>query len=239
MLEFKDLLKWYSRRNPICYSLGRSYNIGNDSLKDVYCMKWDCSFCRPILKYIYFIEVLKNVYSFKLYNHFVITFPGKSFRDKYSWDESFKNMSYAWNKFKKIVEYHYGPFDYIQFPRSQKTGYCHYHTLINKNISWYFLNKKRKLSELGYVSIQKNKNTADYLTSDYWKDNEWCIPSSYRHFRSSRSIKLNNFSKNICHYFPSRIKLDDINFYIKSMYNPGFIDFDYCFDKWFNENLIK
>jgi len=123
--------------------------------------------------------------------HFIITFGGKEFRAKYTYKESYAIMSNYWHKYSKVIEYHKGKFDYIQFPRAQQDGYCHLHTIIPNYISWKFLDEKRKLyPEMGYVRINKNVDLAQYLHKDFFKDNEYYLPKGVRHYNSSRALKL-------------------------------------------------
>jgi len=124
-----------------------------------------------------------------------MTFGGSEFRDLYTPEQSYPIMAKIWNKFKQVIEYHKGKFDYIILPRAQKDGYCHYHTLLPKNISWYFLNEKRKLyPEMGFLRINRNVDIAEYLHGDFFKDSEYYLPHGCRHYSSSRGIKFNKYS---------------------------------------------
>jgi len=124
-----------------------------------------------------------------------MTFGGKEFREKYNFTETYKIMSRIWNKYKMVIEYHKGKFDYIILPRAQQDGVCHFHCILPKWISWRFLDKKRKLyPEMGYVRINKNVDLADYLHNDFFKDHEYWIPEGVRHYSSSRGLKFNKFT---------------------------------------------
>ena len=194
--DFEAVKDHYSRKNKLCENrLGKYYDFKYNRIYDVGCGKWDCRKCRPRLKFDLYLDILINTYSFELDKHFVITFKGKDFRDKISWSDSYRFMNDNWVKFRKCIEYHKGFFDYILLPRSQRSGYCHFHILLNKRISWNFLNKARKNYDFGYLSIQKNKEVAEYLHGDFFKDSEYMIPKNIRHYRSSRSIKLLQYKK--------------------------------------------
>lgn len=193
--SFKSYVKLYKSKNPMCGRLGKLYVHNNNELVDIGCNQYDCAICRPIKKYLLFVEILKNVYSFNLQKHFIITFVGKNHRKQYSWIDSYKVMNYEWTKFRLVLNRRFGKVSYILLPRAQKSGYCHFHILTNKFMSWHFLNEKRKRYKFGFLSIQKNKNVAEYLNQDYFKDHEWIIPPGIRHYRSSRNIKLNNSCK--------------------------------------------
>jgi hypothetical protein len=193
-LDYEDFRDFFYRRNPECRNtIGKLYNSVTGEIKDLRCKKYSCPSCRAVKQQIVYLETLRNVYNFDLQRHFVITFEGKKFRDKYTWIESYKYMAKFWDLYRKVIEYHYGKIDYILFARAQKSGYCHYHILLNKSVPWGFLNEKRKKYGLGFVSIQKNKDVAEYLHTDYWHDTEWIIPGNVRHYRTSRGIILNNF----------------------------------------------
>lgn len=42
---------------------------------------------------------------------------------------------------------------------------------------------------MGFVSIQKNNNIAEYLTNDFWKDHEYYIPYGLKHFTGSEQVR--------------------------------------------------
>jgi hypothetical protein len=114
-------------------------------------------------------------------------------------------MPKSWKKYKQVIQYKYGKFDYIMLPRSQKDGYCHYHIILNSDYipQTWLDTKRKKYSNMGYVSIQTNQTLAYYLTNDFFKDNEYVIPENKRHFYGSSEVKkyltINN-SKNIENY---------------------------------------
>lgn len=194
-MRFDELKKEYYSINEGCCKCGRIYDFRKDKLNPVFCKMWICDRCRKMLKYWLYLETVKNALIFDLDKHFIITCRGKQFRREYGYIDSFYYMSDMWRNFKKCIEYKYGGLNYILFPRSQKDGYCHYHILIDKRVSWRFLNKKRKNYGLGYVSIQRNRSVADYLHKDFFKDHEYIIPKGIRHYSSSRSIVLNTNAK--------------------------------------------
>lgn len=187
-----------------CYngSLGEIYNNRKNMVYPVACKNWSCPKCRKILKYNLFVEVFYLVYALNLDRHFIITFRGnRDYKRGYGvlseFEDSYRIMSKLWNKFKKVIEYHKGKFDYILLSRSQNDGFCHFHILLPKYISWYFLDKKRKLyDDLGYLSINKNRSVADYLHKDFFKDSEYWIPKGVKNYKSSRGIKFNKYKEN-------------------------------------------
>ena len=184
----------YSDVDSLCKrGLGKVYDYRFDKLYDVGCGRFDCARCRPRLKFNLFMEVLRWIYIYNLNKHFIITFEGKRLRDKIGWDASFMFMNKEWDKFLKMLRYHYGDITYILFPRAQQSGYCHYHIITNNWIDWKFLEEKRKNYDFGWMRIKHNKSVAEYLNRDYFKDHEWVIPKGIRHFRSSRNIKLNKY----------------------------------------------
>lgn len=208
--KFEDLEYDYYMRNYLCGSVGKIYDFRNNRLPDVGCNKWNCAYCRPFKKFNLYMEILRYVYVYNLDKHFVITFEGKKLRDKISWFDSYKFMSKEWDKLVHTIKYNYyeryckngeyAPyigenFSFIVLPRSQKSGYCHYHVLVPDEISWYYLDNIRKRYNLGYMSIKRNKSVAEYLSNDFFKDNEWVIPYQVYHYRCSRNIKINKYSE--------------------------------------------
>lgn len=236
MKRFNSLVNEYYKPYYLCGKLGHLYIEDKNKLVDIGCNRWYCNECRPILKNKLYFDILRNIYSFKLDKHFIITCEGKKFREKYTWEESFRYMNRQWPKFRKVIEYNYGPIDYIALPRSQMNGYCHYHLLINKYVDWSFLNKKRKKYNLGFVSIQKNKDAAEYLATDYWKDHEWIIPKGIRHYRSSRSIKLMDYSNSDLNkiFFDNKYKIEKIQ---RNLYDVKGIFFD--INEYYIYKMIK
>jgi hypothetical protein len=198
-MNFLDQIDNYTNsvkhRGCINGNYGKIYNFNSDTVRNLGCNNWNCLYCRPMKKYNLFLATYYLVINLDLNRHFVMTFGGSKFRNEFSWEESYYIMSEIWSKFKDVIEYNYGPFDYIQFPRAQRDGYCHYHTLIPMYIPFSFLEKKRKelYPELGYLRIMKNVDVAQYLHRDFYKDPEYYIADGYKHFRTSRGIELKSF----------------------------------------------
>jgi len=195
-VDYQDFKQSYEKRYYLCGRLGAYFDPLDGLIKPHVCNNWECSICRPKKKYILLLEIIKNVYNFDLQKHFIITFGGKQLRDQVSWDGSYIFMNKQWHKFINVINRKYGKLIYILFPRAQGDGYCHYHILLQKYIPWKFLNEKRKNYDLGFVSIQRNKDVAEYLSTDYFKDDEWKIPFNVRRFRTSREIVLRNYCNN-------------------------------------------
>lgn len=239
-MNFNQVKDSNNRKYPLCGKLGRVYIPEKNILIDVKCGMWECVICRKNLQRQLFIEIQRNVYAFDLQKHFIITFEGKEYRDKYSIEDSYKFMPIAWHKLLNVINYHYGKIIYILLPRAQKSGYCHYHILTNKYIDWDFLNKKRKKYGLGYVSINKNKDVAEYLANDYYKDHEWMIPKGIRHYRCSREIKLMNYKNNKSNkFFTYKVKMDEIEKLLLNEYNTIYDDTPYYIQKLINKITEK
>lgn len=237
-MTFKELKKIYKSINPKCNGrLGKVFVLGS-GLYDIPCQKWNCKKCRPHKKFEIYLDILRYVYIYHLQRHFVITFAGKKVRDLCSWEESYKFMAKQWIKFRKCIEYKYGKLTYILLARAQESGYCHYHILTNKYLDWYFLNKKRKNYGLGYVSIQKNKDVAEYLNTDFFKEHEWFIPLNIRHFRCSRDIKLTYNAKDSNKLvFNNKVSKDEIKKQIYYSFQEVYDMNDYYEYKMINNNL--
>ena len=228
-MEFVDLKRYYNSVPSMC-GFGLVYDVSTDSLFDYACMKWHCPHCRSILKYRYYIEILKYVYTMELDRHCIITCDRKNVD---SWDASFVYMNKKWVNLRLDLVRNYPELQYILMPRSQKSGYCHYHILFNKYVSWYYISKMCRKLGLGYASIQRNKSVADYLALDYWKDNEWVIPKNIRHIRSSRDIKLKNFVKHKCKLYDGYTDIDWIKLDLRNRFgvDSDFVFDDYCISK--------
>lgn len=238
-MGLKEIKGLYKGRYHLCGKLGRVYFTDSDELFDIKCRKWYCEECLNFLKYMLYFEIVKNVYMFNLQKHFIITFSGKEYRELYTPEESYAFMSKQWNRFRNVINYHYGKIIYILLPRSQKSGYCHYHIITDKYLDWKFLNEKRKKYNLGFVSIQKNKDVAEYLNTDFFKKHEWYIPSNIKHYRCSREIKINDYQKNNNKvYFTNRFNMAQIKKYMFINYGIE-INLDSYFEKKLIEKLIN
>jgi hypothetical protein len=223
-LPYDEFKKIYSGKYPLCGKLGYTYDKKENFMQRRHCNKWECSICRPALKHQLYIEILKNVYNFDLQKHFVLTFGGKEQREKYTWWESYYYMNKQWNLFLKTIKRKYGRISFILFPRAHKDGYCHYHILTNKYMSWNWLNKKRKKYNLGFSSIQENKSIAEYMNNDFFKANEWFIPLGIKRFRTSRDIILRNwvnggleYAKNTLYFRYAKQIPDWLDSYLEEM----------------------
>lgn len=195
--EYDEFKKTYKNPYYLCGKLGHYYNNNSETVNYVKCQSWTCNVCRRARQYNLYLEILKNVYSFDLQKHFIITFGGKEIREKISWYDSYRFMNKQWDKFLKTIKRKYGDLSYILLPRAQKDGYCHFHIITNKWLDWEWLNEKRKKYNLGFVSIQKNKDVAEYMKNDYWKKTEWYIPLDIKRYRTSRDIVLRNWKSSI------------------------------------------
>lgn len=218
-MEFEHLVDYYNTKDYVCGKLGKIYDYRYDKLYRVGCGKWHCPVCRRRKKYELFFEVLRSVYNYDLFYHFIITFEGRKLRSTVSWSDSYKFMNLTWPKFRKAIDYEFGKISYIVMPRSQRTGYCHYHLLVDREIDFEFLDKKRKSYDLGFVWIHKNQDIAEYLNKDFFKDQEWVIPVNIRHFRKSQNIKFNKFKLEDSIYFTQKCSIDVIEDTIFNRYS--------------------
>ena len=98
-----------------------------------------------------------------------------------------------WNKLRNALNYKYPDLSYILLPRAQGDGYCHYHILLNQYIQKNYIKEKLEKYDMGFFRIKQNKNVAEYLCMDYFKDSEYYLPERIRHHCSSRNIKLKNY----------------------------------------------
>ncbi|HEY0090432.1 MAG TPA: hypothetical protein VGB37_16400 [Candidatus Lokiarchaeia archaeon] len=235
-MNYQELKNLYNKKSVHCGNIGKIVLEGDNQIIDLKCNKWHCKECRPQKKFELYLDILRYVYIYDLQKHFIITSEGKKYRKDKIYEESYKFMSKQWIKYLKVIQTRVGKIIYILLARAQKDGYCHYHIITNKYIDWSFLNKKRKKYGLGFVSIQKNKDVAEYLNTDYFKENEWIIPLNVKHFRSSMEIKINNKEKQLKKYFKPQIKDKEI---VKIMSKNYGIEIDleeYYINKYIKNN---
>lgn len=189
-IPFAEIQESYSTQNYYCNSK-KTYNKRQHRIKSIPCNQFSCRRCRPSLKNQLFYNIINTICIFGFDKHLILTSQGENYRNNTTWTQSFNDMPKSWNKYKQVIQYKYGKFDYILLPRSQKDGFCHYHIILNsKYIPHSFLDKKRKkYSNMGYVSIQTNQTLYNYLTNDFYKDHEYIIPENKRHFYGSNEVK--------------------------------------------------
>lgn len=187
---FDDWRDFYNRKDFICGHLGRVYNFRYDYVSDNSCNKWNCAKCRRYKKWIYYLQVMEQVFKFGLFYHLVITFKGSNYRSRINWIDSYKFMSNSWSKLRYRIYRRYGKINFILNFRSQKSGYCHLHGLLSDVLDFDWLKESCEQVEMGWTRFKFNPSINDYI-NDFFKDNEWCIPIGRRHFSSSRSIKFN------------------------------------------------
>ena len=197
------------------HEIGKLINTKTGMLHYLRCKTRNCPMCYAIKRWYLYNETVKNVLIFNLQKHFIVTSPGKQFRSRHTWEQSYPIMAHNWNKFLQVIKYNLTyytkivnnrktrfkydnpkPLDYMAFPRAQQDGFCHYHILLNQYIPWDFLNEKRQKYDMGFVSIQENKDVAEYLNNDFLKESEWYIPQNVPNYSTSRSIIVNNYKPN-------------------------------------------
>jgi len=239
-MEWNELRRHYCKNNKKCGKLGKVYIPIEMKLTDIGCNKWDCNKCRSNKKFNLYLDILRYVYIYNLQNHFIITFAGKNVRNICSYEESYRFMTKQWDKFRKTIVRRYGSFTYILLPRAQKDGYCHFHILTNKYMSWEWLNKKRKKYGLGYVSIQKNKDVAEYLNTDYFTESEWFIPLGIRRYRNSKNILLNSekYETQKTVFADPKMTDEEIKSYIMALWGDHYDFNDYYEQKLISKDVI-
>lgn len=176
-----------------CYfgNIGSVYNLNKDIVHKVSCNNWSCFNCRKKLKWNLYHQIFYYVKNIDLVRHLVLTFDGKNVRDKVSFYDSYGLMMKNWNKYKKRIVYDYGDFNYILLPRSQYSGYCHLHILLDKYIRKDYLKDIAKdYYGMGWTSINADHDIADYLHKDFFNDYEYWIPKGKKHYITSRGIKF-------------------------------------------------
>jgi len=135
----------------------------------------------------------------------VLTFPGKKARQRFTYSQSYDILTHEWNKFRKLIKYHFPDFKWIRMPRAQTNpfpgnpiGYCHEHLITNsprhkitgRKLDHAFLEEKRKRYKIGYAKIRENQDVAEYLSKDFFHDEEWIIPINLRHVITDSTMIL-------------------------------------------------
>ena len=90
-------------------------------------------------------------------------------------------------------------FAYINFVRSQNhptennpIGFSHNHTGMNYNINKEWIDEicKKNKYKIGHTFITENNNFTEYLTGDFFDDEEWIIPINKKHYHTSQNLHL-------------------------------------------------
>jgi len=217
---WEELQDYYQRKRHVCSNgkRGKIYSLRKDKLTNNICNNITCAKCRPGIKRQLHQDIVRQVYQNDLDQHFVITSPGKKFRKKHNYADSFKIQEHEWNKYRFVIQYHYPDFKFIRLPRAQTNptadnpiGYAHQHIIANRpnrvihkykddkiiktiptdeTLSFDWLTENKERYQLGFVWIRENQSVADYLHKDFYHDDEWVIPTNKNHVSTSRDIIL-------------------------------------------------
>lgn len=219
-LTWKQLKDYYQSKRNYCGNgqRGRTYSLRHDKLIKLDCGSVTCGKCRPSVKKQLHEDIVRQAEQLQLNQHFIITSPGKQFRNEHTYVDSYRIQEYEWNKLNGVIQYHHPDFQYIRLPRAQTSptadnpiGFSHQHILTNRpqrveheykdgklvrtiptndDLSFQWLDEKRKKYQLGFVWIRQNQNVAEYLANDFFHDDEWIIPIGKNHVATSRDIVL-------------------------------------------------
>lgn len=172
-----------------------------DNMAHVGCNRLSCPRCRPKIKHKLLERVIDVALEYGLFRQLILTCPGKNWRNVHSADYSFQWMNKKFHSFKVLYERETGKkLVYIKLPRSQKSGYCHPHILIDQYIPQPLIEDIIERVGLGsnykikYLDIQR---LTKYLKNEFQKDHEWYIPIGMRHISSSMKIMDGGFRKSI------------------------------------------
>lgn len=172
-----------------------------DKMSHVGCNRLSCPRCRPKLKDKLIDRLIDVAESRSLTRELILTCPGKSWRKTHTPEYSFKWLNKKFHTFKILYERTTGKkLEYIKLPRSQLSGYCHHHILINQYITHAVI--EDLISRIGIGTNYKIKyydkhRLRQYLKNDFKKDHEWFIPIGSRHVSSSMEFFDDNFRKSI------------------------------------------
>lgn len=160
-----------------------------DSLTHMPCNRLSCARCRPKIKRKVIDKLIETCETRHLQRELILTCPGEKWRENHSPDESFKWLNEKFREFKILYERETGrKLVYIKLPRSQKSGYCHQHIMINTYIKKTLIEDIIKRIGLGtsYKIMYKDLHrVGTYLKNELHKEHEWFIPVGMRHISSS------------------------------------------------------
>jgi hypothetical protein len=217
--DVKARIARYSSASPYC-GCSLLYNASKHLLKKTRCGCYSCSRCRPHLQKWLLNRITTLAEIHHLTRHLIITVPGEEFRLKVSPDESFSYAARKFNDFRTLYKREFGHnLEYIALPRSQKSGYIHYHILVGSYIPKDWLDNTMVSLKLGfpfidYVDIHR---LGAYLSKYWYKEHEWYIPKGKRHYSHSAGLNIDNFVSSDDWYY--------MGFSIHSnIYSPSSID---------------
>lgn len=117
--------------------------------------------------------------------------------------ESFEHIQASWNRLRKTLVQHYGPFSYVWTVEATKRGYAHLHLLTSLKISRSRLSNLWRVAARGsyivYAEPASSERAANYLAKYCVKQAtlrqspEWAHLANKRMFSKSRDIKFARF----------------------------------------------
>jgi len=117
--------------------------------------------------------------------------------------ESFEHIQASWNRLRKTLVQHYGPFSYVWTVEATKRGYAHLHLLTSLKISRSRLSNLWRVAARGsyivYAEPASSERAANYLAKYCVKQAtlrqspEWAHLANKRMFSKSRDIKFAPF----------------------------------------------
>ncbi|GAG74058.1 unnamed protein product [marine sediment metagenome] len=203
-----------------------------DRMAHVGCNRLSCPRCRPKVRHKLLDRIVEVAIDHGLFRQLILTCPGKNWRSQHSADYSFSWLNKKFDSFKVLYERATGKkLKYIKLPRSQKSGYCHHHTLIDQYIPQSLI--EDIIQRIGIGSNYKIKHLdlqrlTTYLRNDFQKDHEWYIPVGMRHISSSMEIMDAGFRKSIfIMWLPGAGKYCTVVF---GKYVPPQMKYDFVYD---------
>lgn len=165
----------------------------------VLCDRWSCRLCGPrrvawLKREIAAARPLHNLHQFW-------TLPLDT--NGCTAPESFEVIQQSWNRLRKTLVKHYGPFSYVWTVEATKRGYAHLHLLTSLKISRSRLSNLWRVAARGsyivYAEPASSERAANYLAKYCVKQAtlrqspEWAHLANKRMFSKSRDIKFAPF----------------------------------------------
>lgn len=203
-----------------------------EKMAHVGCNRLSCPRCRSKLKNHLLDRIVAVATGYGLLRELILTCPGGQWRKNHDSNDSFPWMNKKFDSFKVLYERKTGKkLQYIKLPRSQKSGYCHSHILIDQYIPQSLIEdiiKRVGLGKIYKIKLRDIQRLGSYLKNEFFKDHEWYIPVGMHHISSSMNVLDDGYRRSIFRmWLPGGGNYCMIVF---GRYVPPHIKYDFVYD---------